>query len=228
MIFVCPVLKLRAMMLGRYPSSAAASRTRAAVVSDTDEPSRKVRLTADWLTPANLATSIDVARFPFDMLSGPGSFRDPAFLADVPDRDHTSLIARAHIPTPTLVSRHLKQRESNRHDNERSRRNQQRQADRARDEDVIVTARQDKGTPEVLLQHRSEDETEHQGSRLETQLEEKPAKRPDRSDDVDVERVHARAQSTECDEDHDRGEQVEPRDRQHLDPDPDQRNVQDD
>ena len=58
------VIRLRAIALGWYPSSAAAFMTRARIFRETEAPGLKQRETADWETLATRATSYDVARLP--------------------------------------------------------------------------------------------------------------------------------------------------------------------
>jgi hypothetical protein len=54
------VINERANTLGLYPNSAAALRTSSFVFLEDEAPGVKTLETADWLTPANFATSIDV------------------------------------------------------------------------------------------------------------------------------------------------------------------------
>ncbi len=104
---------------------------------------------------------------------------------------------------------------------------EQRAADRPRHEHAEASARQQHGTAEVLLQHRPQDETEHQRRRVQLQPHEQVAQHAEHDGDVDVVQVVVDAEGADAAEKQDRREQHVVRNLEHRKPVAHQRHVQD-
>src|SRR5918992_775147 len=105
---------------------------------------------------------------------------------------------------------------------------QERQRDRAGDEDRRIAPRDDHRATEVLLQKRSEHEAEQKWGRLAPELQQEVAQDSEEGDRVDVVRVETEREGPDASEGDDRRKEHTVRDREHLHPDPDQRHVEED
>ena len=107
-------------------------------------------------------------------------------------------------------------------------RDQQAGRDRPRDEHAPVAARQQQRAPQVLFHHRPQDEAQQQRRRLAAQLDEHVADDAEDRHHPDVEGVVVGRVHADRAEQHDGREQPAVGNGQQLDPDADQRQVQDD
>ena len=112
-------------------------------------------------------------------------------------------------------------------DDQQQRRDQQAGRERPRDEHGPVAARQQQRAAQVLFHHRPEDEAEQQRRRLAAELDEQVADDAEDRDHPDVEGVVVGRVHADAAEHQDRREEPAVGHRQQLDPDADQRQVQD-
>ena len=113
-------------------------------------------------------------------------------------------------------------------DDHERRRDEQGRRERTGDEGAPVAARQEQRSAQVLLHHRPEDEAEQERRRLDAELEEQVADEREDRRHVDVERAVVERVDADAAEQRDRREEEAVGHRQQLDPDADQRQVQDD